>query len=77
MRRAAEFGIDPALMHRIAVMSSGTLDCLPHNGAVVALLKVTGTTHAESYGDLVMSVVVGPVIALVAVLVIGSLVGSF
>jgi H+/gluconate symporter-like permease len=77
MQLAAEFGIDPALMHRIAVMSSGTLDCLPHNGAVVTLLKVTGTTHAESYGDLVMSVVVGPVIALVAVLVIGSLVGSF
>ncbi|WP_144185268.1 GntP family permease [Elioraea rosea] len=77
MQLAAEYGIDPALMHRIAVMSSGTLDCLPHNGAVVTLLKVSGTTHGESYGDLVMSVIVGPVIALVAVVVIGSLVGSF
>jgi H+/gluconate symporter-like permease len=77
MRLAAEYGIDPALMHRIAVMSSGTLDCLPHNGAVVTLFKVCGTTHAESYGDLVMSVIVGPVIALVAVIVLGSLFGSF
>jgi H+/gluconate symporter-like permease len=77
MRLAAEYGIEPALMHRIAVMSSGTLDCLPHNGAVVTLLKVCGTTHAESYGDLVMSVIVGPVIALVAVIALGSLVGSF
>ncbi|MCU0983664.1 MAG: GntP family permease [Acetobacteraceae bacterium] len=77
MRLAAEYGIDPALMHRIAVMSSGTLDCLPHNGAVVTLLKVTGTTHGQSYADLVMAVIVGPVLALVAVLVIGSFVGSF
>lgn len=77
MRLAAEYGIDPALMHRIAVMSSGTLDCLPHNGAVVTLLKVTGTTHAQSYGDLVMAVVVGPVLALLAVLLLGSFVGSF
>jgi H+/gluconate symporter-like permease len=77
MRLAAEYGIDPALMHRIAVMSSGTLDCLPHNGAVVTLLKVTGTTHGQSYGDLVMAVVVGPVLALLAVLLIGSFAGSF
>lgn len=77
MRLAAEYGIDPALMHRIAVMSSGTLDCLPHNGAVVTLFKVSGTTHGTSYGDLVMSVIVGPVIALVVVVLIGSLVGSF
>jgi len=77
VRLAAEYGIEPALMHRIAVMSSGTLDCLPHNGAVVTLFKVCGTTHAESYGDLVMSVIVGPVIALVVVIALGSLFGSF
>jgi H+/gluconate symporter-like permease len=77
MRLAAEQGIDPALLHRVAVMSSGTLDCLPHNGAVVTLLKVCGSTHGESYGDLVMSVIVGPVLALVAVLVLGSMFGSF
>jgi H+/gluconate symporter-like permease len=77
MRLATEYGIDPALMHRIAVMSSGTLDCLPHNGAVVTLFKVCGTTHAQSYGDLVMSVIVGPLVALLAVLALGSLAGSF
>ena len=32
----------PALLHRVAVMSAGTLDSLPHNGAVVTLLAVTG-----------------------------------
>ena len=40
-------GIDPALMHRVAVIGAGTLDSLPHNGAVVTLLAVCGSTHAR------------------------------
>jgi H+/gluconate symporter-like permease len=54
MRLAAEQGIDPGLMHRIAVIGAGTLDSLPHNGAVVTLLAVCGSTHRESYFDIVM-----------------------
>jgi len=46
MRIAAEYGIDPALMHRVAVISSGTLDSLPHNGGILTLLAVSGLTHA-------------------------------
>ena len=76
-RLAAEHGIDPALMHRVAVMSAGTLDSLPQNGAVVTLLAVCGSTHRESYFDIVMAAIVGPVIALVAVIALGSVVGSF
>ncbi|GLS33563.1 H+/gluconate symporter [Mesorhizobium albiziae] len=72
MKLAAETGLDPALMHRIAVIGSGTLDSLPHNGAVVTLLAVCGTTHRESYLDIVMVGIVGPVIALVAVIALGS-----
>lgn len=74
---AAQHGIDPALMHRVAVMASGTLDSLPHNGAVVTLLAVCGSTHRESYLDIVMTSIVSALIALVAVIVVGSLVGSF
>lgn len=77
MRMAAETGIDPALLHRVAVIGSGALDSLPHNGAVITLLAVCGCTHRESYGDMVMAGIVGPIIALVAVIVLGSLVGSF
>ena len=77
MRLASEHGIDPALLHRIAVMSAGTLDSLPQNGAVVTMLSVCGTTHSESYRDIVMAAIVGPIIALVVVIVLGSLVGSF
>ncbi len=77
MRLAGEAGIDPALMHRVAVIGSGTLDSLPHNGAVVTLLAVCGCTHRESYFDMVMSGIVGPILALVAVIAIGGVVGSF
>ena len=77
MKLAAEIGLDPALMHRVAVIGSGTLDSLPHNGAVVTLLAVCGTTHRESYFDIVMVGIAGAIAGLVAVVVLGSLVGSF
>jgi H+/gluconate symporter-like permease len=77
MRLAAEHGIDPALMHRVAVIGSGTLDSLPHNGGVVTLLAVCGTSHRESYLDIVMVAIVSAIIALAAVIVLGSTLGSF
>jgi H+/gluconate symporter-like permease len=77
MRLAAAHGIDPALLHRIAVMSAGTLDSLPQNGAVVTMLAVCGSTHRESYLDIVMAAIAGPVIALAAVIALGSAFGSF
>jgi len=77
LRLAAEQGIDPALLHRVAVIGSGTLDSLPHNGAVVTLLAVCGTTHRESYRDIVIVAIVGALIALAAVIVAGTMFGSF
>jgi H+/gluconate symporter-like permease len=77
MRLAAENGIDPAIMHRVAVIGAGTLDSLPHNGAVVTLLAVCGSTHRESYLDIVMVAIVSAIIALAAVIALGSMFGSF
>jgi H+/gluconate symporter-like permease len=77
MHLAAEQGIDPALMHRVAVIGAGTLDSLPHNGAVVTLLAVCGSTHRESYFDIVMVAIVGALLALVAVIGLGTVFGSF
>jgi len=74
---AGERGIDPSLLHRVAVIGSGTLDSLPHNGAVVTLLAVCGTTHRESYLDIVMVGIVGAMIALAVVIGLGSAFGSF
>jgi H+/gluconate symporter-like permease len=77
MRLAAEHGIDPALMHRLTTISAGTLDALPHNGTVLLLLQISKLTHRESYFDMVMTVIVGVIIALVAVVALGSVFGSF
>ena len=77
MRLAAAQGIDPALMHRVAVIGAGTLDSLPHNGAVVTLLAVCGSTHRESYLDIVMVAIVGALLGLVAVIGLGTAFGSF
>lgn len=77
MALATELGIDPALMHRVAVIGAGTLDSLPHNGAVVTLLAVCGSTHGKSYFDIVMVGIVGALLALIAVIVLGSVFGSF
>jgi H+/gluconate symporter-like permease len=77
MQIAAQTGIAPALMHRVAVIGAGTLDSLPHNGAVVTLLALCGLTHRESYFDIAMVAIVGAVVALVAVIVLGSAFGAF
>jgi len=61
----------------VAVIGSGTLDILPHNGAVVSLLAICGLTHRDSYFDIVMVGIVGALLALVAVIALGSLFGSF
>jgi len=77
MQMATDLGIDPALLHRVAVISSGTLDSLPHSGGVVSLLAVCGASHRKSYFDIVMVGIVGVAIALVAIIVLGSVFGSF
>src|SRR6516162_824838 len=40
------------VFHRIAAMASGGMDTLPHNGAVITLLAVTGLTHRQAYKDI-------------------------
>ena len=77
LQLASELGIDPGLMHRVAVIGAGTLDTLPHNGAVVTLLAVCGAIHKESYLDIVMVAIVGGLVALAGVIVLGTLFGSF
>jgi H+/gluconate symporter-like permease len=46
-------------MHRVAVIGAGTFDSLPRNGAVVTLLAVCGSSHKDSYLDIVMAAIAG------------------
>lgn len=74
---AVEQGIDLELVHRVTAIASGGFDALPHNGAVITLLGICGLTHRQSYKDIGVVAVLIPVIALVAVIILGTLFGSF
>ncbi len=63
---AQQQGIDPALLHRIASLSSGGLDTLPHNGAVLTLLAVSNCTHKESYWGVCVTTCIIPVVVSLA-----------
>ena len=60
LERAIEIGMNPELLHRIASISSGGLDTLPHNGAVLTLLAVSNCTHKESYLDVCVTTCIIP-----------------
>lgn len=77
LERATALGISPDLLHRIATVASGGFDSLPHNGAVISLLTITGLNHRQSYSDIFVVNLLVPVLALVAIIVLGTLFGSF
>ena len=77
MEIAHQTGLNPELMHRVAVIGAGTLDSLPHNGAVVTLLSVCGVSHKDGYFDLAMAAIASALVALVVVITLGTFVGSF
>ena len=49
----------------------------PASARAITLLAVCGSTHKESYFDIVMVGVVSAILGLVAVIVLGTLFGSF
>ncbi|WP_211470279.1 GntP family permease [Collimonas humicola] len=52
IENAQAAGIPMEVLHRVAAMASGGMDTLPHNGAVITLLAVTGLSHRQSYKDI-------------------------
>jgi H+/gluconate symporter-like permease len=52
IKAATAAHIPMEVLHRVVAMASGGMDTLPHNGAVITLLAVTGLTHRESYRDI-------------------------
>lgn len=66
-------GISMEAMHRITAMAAGGLDTLPHSGAVITLLIVCGLSHRQSYKDIAIITIVGPLIAVGVLLAAVSL----
>ena len=70
---ALETGISPEAFHRVASLASGGLDTLPHNGAVLTLLTITGMSHKESYKDIFVVAVAIPVVSVIAAIIVASM----
>jgi H+/gluconate symporter-like permease len=68
-----EMGIAPGTLHRIATMASGGFDSLPHCGAIVAMLTITGLKHKEAYRDVGVVTVVIPVFATLVVMALAAM----
>lgn len=64
-------------MHRVTSISSGSLDALPHNGAVITVLGICKLSHKQAYGDMFMVAVVGPMISLVCIVILATFFGGF
>lgn len=70
---ALETGISPEAFHRVASLASGGLDTLPHNGAVLTLLAVTGMTHKDSYIDIFVTSLFLPVLSSIPAILLANL----
>ncbi len=70
---ALETGISPEAFHRVASLASGGLDTLPHNGAVLTLLAITGMTHKESYIDIFVTSLVLPVLSSIPAIILATI----
>ncbi len=61
-------GIPMEVLHRVAAMASGGMDTLPHNGAVITLLAVTGLTHRQAYKDIFVITLINTTLAVFVVI---------
>ena len=77
LAQAVAHGINPELLHRVAVMAAGGLDTLPHSGAVITLFAICHLTHKQSYKDVAMVTMAIPLIAVTVVIALGTMLGSF
>ncbi|WP_368504841.1 GntP family permease [Alkalihalophilus sp. As8PL] len=66
-------GMSPEAFHRVASIASGGLDALPHNGAVLTLLAITGMTHKDSYKDIAVVAVLIPVLSVIPAIILASI----
>ncbi|MGI6127022.1 MAG: GntP family permease [Planifilum sp.] len=69
---ALSIGFSPEAFHRIASLASGGLDTLPHNGAVLTLLTITGMSHKDSYLDIFVVSLLIPLLSVVAAIVLAA-----
>jgi H+/gluconate symporter-like permease len=72
---ANAIGLNPELLHRVASLSSGGFDTMPHNGAVITLLAITGMNHRASYPDIGMVSLVIPFASTIILILLSTILG--
>ncbi|MBL8666026.1 MAG: GntP family permease [Rhodospirillales bacterium] len=77
VQMAGAAGVSLEAMHRVTALASGSLDVLPHNGAIITLLAVCKLTHKQSYGDIFIVASLIPLITLVLIIFVAGVFGSF
>src|SRR5467141_2125222 len=77
LNQAQAAHVSPEIMHRIASMSAGGFDCMPHNGAVITLLGICGLRHRESFLDIFVVASLITVFAGICVIILNALFGTF
>ena len=77
VQMAHEYIISLDAMHRVTAVASGTLDALPHNGAVITILSICKLSHREVYLDVFVVAVIVPLNFLVALIFSVTVLGTF
>ncbi|WP_313799452.1 GntP family permease [Cytobacillus sp.] len=69
-----DMGVNPEALHRVAAISSGALDSLPHNGYVVTTVRsICGESHQDAYGAVGAVTVIVPLIGLGIAIILFSI----
>lgn len=71
-----QMGVNAAVLHRIGVIASTSLDSLPHSGGIVAVLTIANVSYKDGYKHLFMvTVVITLFVALLSTLIAPLLYG--
>ena len=73
LQMSQAMNISPEILHRIASLSSGGLDTLPHNGAVITTLAICSLTHKEAYKDMFVTSVLIPIFTTAVIVLLISM----
>ncbi len=73
LQMSQAMNISPEILHRIASLSSGGLDTLPHNGAVITTLAICSLTHKEAYKDMFVTSVLIPIFTTAIIVLLVSM----
>lgn len=68
-----DMGVNPEALHRVAAISSGALDSLPHNGYVVTTVRaICGESHQDAYNPVGAVTVIVPVLGVILAIILFS-----